>query len=70
MKSSQPFRLYEKVVETLGFFGLIYPSKDFKPGTVYHLFGRAKPNAMEVACAADPFAYMFFFTSAPWSSAG
>ena len=50
--------LYERVVDSLGFFGLISQSKDFKPGTVYHLFGRAKPNAMEVACAADPFAYI------------
>jgi len=25
---------------------------------VYHLFGRAKPKATEVACAADPFAYI------------
>lgn len=50
--------LYEKVVDSLGSFGLISPSKDFKPGTVYHLFGRPKPKATEVACAADPFAYI------------
>lgn len=50
--------LYEEVVDSLSSFGLISPSKDFKPWTVYHLFGRAKPKAMEVACAADPFAYI------------
>lgn len=50
--------LYKKVVEGLSSFGLIFPDKDFKPGTVYHLFGRVKPKAMEVACSADPFAYI------------
>ena len=45
-------------LESLGSFGLVSPSKDFKPRTVHHLFGRAKPKAMEVACAADPFAYI------------
>jgi predicted transcriptional regulator of viral defense system len=49
---------YRKVVEGLSSFGLIFPSKDFKPDTVYHLFGRVKPKAMEIACAADPFAYV------------
>lgn len=49
---------YEALVGSLGSFGLISPSKDFKSVAVYHLFGRAKPNAMEVACAADPFAYI------------
>lgn len=56
MEPSRP--LYEEVVNRLGSFSLISPSKDFKSGTVYHLFGRAKPNAMEVACAVDPFAYV------------
>ncbi|MFT3777743.1 MAG: type IV toxin-antitoxin system AbiEi family antitoxin [Ottowia sp.] len=50
--------LYKKVVEGLSSFSLIFPDKDFKPGTVYHLFGRVKPKAMEVACSADPFAYV------------
>lgn len=50
--------LYERVVDSLGSFGLISPSKDFKSGTVYQLFGRGKPKAMEVACAVDPFAYV------------
>lgn len=58
LEEQPTLRLYEKVVDSLGSFGLISPSKDFKPGTVYHLFGRAKPKATEVACAADPFAYI------------
>ena len=58
LEEQPTLRFYEKVVESLGSFGLISPSKDFKPGTVYHLFGRAKPKAKEVACAADPFAYI------------
>lgn len=51
-------QLYERVVDGLGSFGLISLSKDFKPVAVYHLFGHAKPKALEVACAADPFAYV------------
>lgn len=50
--------LYERVVEALIAFGLIFPDKDFEPGTVYRLFGHLKPEAMEVACAVDPFAYV------------
>ena len=49
---------YRKVVEGLNSFGLIFPDKDFKPGTVFRLFGRVKPKALEIACAADPFAYV------------
>lgn len=51
-------RIHEEVVEGLRDFGLILPSKDFRPGTVYHLFGHTKPRAMEVACGVDPFAYV------------
>ncbi len=58
LEEQPTLRFYEKVVERLGSFGLISPSKDFKQGTVYRLFGRAKPKATEVACAADPFAYI------------
>jgi len=50
--------LYEAALERLQTFRLISPSKDFPPGTVFHLFGRSKPSAMEVACAVDPFAYL------------
>lgn len=50
--------LYEKVVDSLGAYGLISSNKDFKPGAVYHLFGRSKPKATEVACAVDPFSYI------------
>lgn len=48
--------LYKAVVDRLNSFHLISPAKDFKPGAVFHLFGRPKPTAMEVACAVDPFA--------------
>ena len=47
LEEQPTLRFYEKVVESLGSFGLISPSKDFKPGTVYHLFGRAKPKGIE-----------------------
>lgn len=50
--------LLNEVVRTLSSFGLISPSKDFKPGTVFHLFGRVKSQATEVACSVDPFAYV------------
>ncbi|MDT7524429.1 hypothetical protein RAE21_18940 [Rhodoferax sp. TBRC 17198] len=50
--------LLNEVVRTLSSFGLISPSKDFKPGTVFHLFGRVKSQAKEVACSVDPFAYV------------
>lgn len=50
--------IYQAVVKHLGAFSLIAPSKDFKSGMVYHLFGRMKPNPMEVACSVDPFAYV------------
>lgn len=61
LPSSQkpPLRtLYEKVAGHLNSFGLLSKSKDFKPGSVYHMFGRANPKPMEVACAVDPFAYV------------
>ncbi len=58
LKEPPTLRLYRTVVDGLSSFGLIFPDKDFKPGTVYHLFGRIKPKAMEVACSADPFAYV------------
>lgn len=48
--------LYKAVVQQLSSHRLIAPSKDFKPGAVFQLFGRPKPSAMEVACAVDPFA--------------
>ena len=51
-------RLYEAVREQLRSFRLITPSKDFKPDSVFHLFGRVSPSALEVACAVDPFAYV------------
>jgi predicted transcriptional regulator of viral defense system len=51
-------RLYEAVREQLRSFRLITSSKDFKPDSVFHLFGRANPSALEVACATDPFAYV------------
>jgi len=51
-------QLYEAVREQLHSFQLIKPSKDFKADSVFHLFGRANPSAMEVACATDPFAYV------------
>lgn len=51
-------QLHEAIVAELRGFGLIHPSKDFSPGTVYHLFGRARPAAVEVICAVDPFAYV------------
>ena len=50
--------LYTDVVWLLTSFGLISPAKEFKPGTVFHLFGKNKPQPMEVACAVDPFAYV------------
>ena len=49
---------YKKVVELLTAFGLISIHKDFKAGTVFHLFGRNQPPSMEVACSVDPFAYV------------
>lgn len=48
--------LYKAVVDRLNSFHLISPAKDYKPGAVFHLFGRPKPTALEVACAVDPFA--------------
>jgi len=50
--------LYTEVVRLLTSFGLISPAKEFKSGTVFHLFGRNKPLSMEVACSVDPFAYV------------
>jgi len=50
--------LYTEVVRLLLSFGLISPAKEFKVGTVYHLFGRNKPQPKEVACSVDPFAYV------------
>ncbi|MFC4622094.1 hypothetical protein ACFO3A_07665 [Comamonas nitrativorans] len=50
--------LYAEVVRTLSSFGLISPAKGFKAGTVFQLFGRNKPLAVEVACAVDPFGYI------------
>ena len=50
--------LYTEIVHLLSSFGLISPAKEFKLGTVFHLFGRNKPQPMEVACAIDPFAYV------------
>lgn len=50
--------LYTEVVHVLSSFGLISPAKEFKAGTVFHLFGRNKPQPMEVACSVDPFAYV------------
>ena len=50
--------LYQAVVKHLESFSLISPSKDFESGMVYHLFGRMKPNPIEVACSADPFSYV------------
>ncbi|MFA7666674.1 MAG: type IV toxin-antitoxin system AbiEi family antitoxin [Burkholderiaceae bacterium] len=58
LQTAPSLQSYRTVVEKLKSFGLIFPDKDFKPGTVYHLFGRIKPKAMEVACAVDPFAYV------------
>lgn len=51
-------QLHKRIVDGLSSFGLIFPDKDFKLGTVYHLFGRIKPKAMEIACSIDPFAYV------------
>jgi len=50
--------LYTEVLRLLLSFGLISPAKEFKAGTVYHLFGRNKPQPKEVACSVDPFAYV------------
>jgi len=50
--------LYTELVRLLTSFGLISPAKEFKSGTVFHLFGRNKPLSMEVACSVDPFAYV------------
>lgn len=51
-------QVYRRLVKELSSFGLIFPDKDFKPDTVYHLFGRIKPKAIEVSCSVDPFAYV------------
>lgn len=50
--------LYKEVVQALSAFGLVSTAKDFKTGTVFQLFGRNKPQAMEIACSVDPFAYV------------
>lgn len=50
--------LYTRLLDTLSSFGLISIAKEFKPGTVFQLFGHNKPLPMEVACAVDPFAYV------------
>lgn len=50
--------LYKEVLRSLSSSGLISPAKEFKTGTVFHLFGRNKPLPMEVACSIDPFAYV------------
>src|SRR3546814_10250682 len=50
--------LLQQITDGLSLFGLISFDKDFKPGSVYHLFGRIKPKAIEIACAVDPFAYI------------
>lgn len=51
-------RLLQCIIDGLISFGLISSDKDFKPSSVYHLFGRIKPKATEIACAVDPFAYI------------
>jgi len=50
--------LLQGTIDGLSAFGLISSNKDFTPGSVYHLFGRIKPKATEIACAVDPFAYI------------
>lgn len=50
--------LYKQVINALRTFGLILPDIDFPLETVYHLFGKSKPKATEVACSVDPFAYV------------
>lgn len=50
--------VYTEVVRALSMFGLISPAKEFKVGTVFHLFGRNNFIPMEVACSVDPFAYV------------
>lgn len=56
--ASRLLALYEESVGRLSNFGLLIPDKDFKPGTVFRLFGHAKVQALEVACSVDPFAYV------------
>jgi predicted transcriptional regulator of viral defense system len=50
--------LYKEAIGRLSNFGLLIPDKDFKPGTVFRLFGHVKAQALEVACSVDPFAYV------------
>jgi predicted transcriptional regulator of viral defense system len=50
--------LYKAILEQLHAFRLLTPRKDFKAGTVFQLFGNSSALPMEVACAADPFAYV------------
>jgi predicted transcriptional regulator of viral defense system len=50
--------LYTEIVRILSSFGLISPAKEFKYGSVFHLFGKNKLQPMEVACSVDPFAYV------------
>ncbi|WP_285412471.1 hypothetical protein [Variovorax sp. efr-133-TYG-130] len=50
--------VYTELVRMLTSFGLISSAKEFKPGSVFHIFGRNRPLSMEVACSVDPFAYV------------
>lgn len=58
LQESPTLQFYKEIVDGLRSYSLISPDKDFKPGAVYHLFGRIKPKAMEVACSVDSFAYV------------
>lgn len=48
--------LFREVLRHLESFGLIGSRKEFKPGTVFKLFGSPESSPLEVACVVDPFA--------------
>ena len=51
-------RRYNELVELLSTVKLITPHKDFAQGAVYTIFGKTDAVPAEVACSADPFAYL------------
>jgi predicted transcriptional regulator of viral defense system len=49
---------FDELVKGLLSVGIIEINKDFPGDSVYNVFGRSDPSAMEVACSIDPFAYV------------
>lgn len=57
-RSSTARACYQQILDTLLQYGLLMPDDDFRPGTVYRLFGRLDADPASIACAVDPFAHV------------